>query len=63
MPAQRLRLIVPEADEDSSMAGPRSGPVLDFIENELEAEETHLEDTVIGVPIQREAELLRIEAP
>src|SRR5687767_2201524 len=60
--AHRLPLIVLEADEDSAMASPRSGPLANLIENQLEAEQAHLKHPVPGVPVEREAEFLRVEA-
>jgi len=44
---QRLILIVLKANKDSSMASPRSGPVLNLVQDEFETEQTHLKYPVV----------------
>jgi hypothetical protein len=60
MLAQWLTLLVLETDEDSSMPNAWSVSVPNLIEDELETEETHLKDTVVRIPIQQEAKVLRV---
>src|SRR4051812_30000891 len=63
MPPQRLLLVVIEADEQTPMAGAGTGAVVNLVDDQLESEQAHLEDAVLRVPIEGEAEIFHIEAP
>jgi hypothetical protein len=66
MPPEWLDLILVEPDKYTAVAGPPDRPVLLLIQDELETEQTDLKHECpcifLVVPVQGEAELIRVEA-